>query len=229
MNGAETGSPGSGTGRNGNSLWQGLWLKLSFKLWSETAIVLTAGVLLALLANRLSPHGLQLGRDYFPKSAKAPGPAAQPDPDRPARVVAGIPAAVAARLQERGLQPIAHEEVTRLWRAPDYGKGIVFVDARDDGHYRAGHIPGAYQFNSYEMEKYFPTILPVCLGATQVVVYCNGGDCEDSEFAAITLGQAGVPLSRLAVYTGGMSEWAGDRLPLELDDRNSGRMKPATP
>ena len=71
-------------------------------------------------------------------------------------------------------------------------------------------------------------MLPPCLLAGQVVDYCTGGDCEDSEFAALTLSNAGVPKKKLFVFGGGMTEWATNGLPVEVGKRKSGNLRPAT-
>ena len=101
---------------------------------------------------------------------------------------------------------------------------MIFIDARDDHHYASGHIPGAWQFHHYRAENYLPAVLPVCLTALQVVVYCTGGDCEDSEFAAIMLREAGVPRDALSVYAGGITEWTANGLPVETGTRRSGEL-----
>lgn len=213
----------------------------------ETLAVALAGLVIALAANALSPQGLKLSRNYFPTTPLAgsnPPPVhvaggtglvaaasastnAAPVPAPPA---AGVPEAVLRRLQQHGLQVALSNDVVRLFRDPRYDQGvIVFVDARDDAHYAAGHIPGAYQFNHYRAEQYLPTVLPACLGALQIVVYCTGGQCEDSEFAAIMLRDAGIPRDNLFVYPGGMNEWSALRMPVEMGARRSGQMKPSTP
>jgi rhodanese-related sulfurtransferase len=58
----------------------------------------------------------------------------------------------------------------------------------------------------------------------KVVVYCNGGECEDSEFAAIMLRDAGVPREALFIYAGGITEWKAQRLPMEAGARRSGEL-----
>jgi rhodanese-related sulfurtransferase len=72
-------------------------------------------------------------------------------------------------------------------------------------------------------------VLPVCQTADQIVVYCNGGGCEDSEFAAVILGNAGIPMTRLSVYGGGLWEWATNGLPIEIGERNSGNLRKPSP
>jgi rhodanese-related sulfurtransferase len=112
-----------------------------------------------------------------------------------------------------------------LFRDPRYEQGLViFIDARDDQHYAAGHIPGAWPFDRFRPEQYLPTVLPACLTAVKVVVYCNGGECEDSEFAAIMLRDAGVPREALFIYAGGITEWKAQRLPMEAGARRSGEL-----
>ncbi len=125
---------------------------------------------------------------------------------------------------------MAGNAVVELFHDLRYEQGLVIlVDARDDAHYQAGHIPGAWQFDHYHPEQYLPAVLPVCLNAQKVVVYCTGGACEDSEFAAIMLREAGVPRDSLFVYTGGITEWMTNGQPLESGARGSGvvvRRKP---
>lgn len=133
------------------------------------------------------------------------------------------PESVLARLKEEGLKVADRDEVVRWYHDPRYQEGLfVFVDARNDEHYRSGHIPGAYLFDRYRAGEYLAAVLPVCLTAEKVVVYCTGGDCEDSEFAAITLRDAGVSPQNLYVYSGGMADWTAAGLPVESGKRNSG-------
>jgi rhodanese-related sulfurtransferase len=197
----------------------------------EALGLFVVGVAMAFIANWISPRGLSLTRNYFPRPGglgAESGPGLRTNATTPAfetgTVVEGGNAAVAARLKENGLQVIDRAGVETSFRDPQYEQElIVFIDARDDRHYQEGHIPGAYQFDRYYPEKHLGTVLPACLNATKVVVYCSGGKCEDSEFAALALKDAGVPLDRLSVFIGGIAEWSANRLPLELGGRKSGR------
>ena len=73
--------------------------------------------------------------------------------------------------------------------------------------------------------KIFGDVLPVCQKAEQIVVYCNGGDCDDSETAALLLRDVGIPNQKLFVYGGGMAEWITNSLPVETGARNSGNLR----
>lgn len=199
----------------------------------EALAVALAGLLFGLAANQLSPRGLTLTRNYFPGSSPPASPA--PPGGNQATNAAGTntPAAsladlAAARLKEKGLQLVNSNLVVQLYRDPKFQQELfIFVDARDDQHYQEGHVPGAYQFDHYRAENYLAAVLPVCQTAEQIVVYCNGGNCEDSEFAAVTLASAGVPKDRLLIYGGGMTEWVTNGLPIEVGSRKSGVLKDA--
>ena len=56
------------------------------------------------------------------------------------------------------------------------------------------------------------------------MVYCNGGDCDDSESAAILLRNVGIPNLKLFVYVGGIKQWMANGLPVETGARNSGNL-----
>jgi len=187
--------------------------------------VAVAGLAFALAANWISPRGLELGRNYFPGASRPlPQPGGTTNAPNPT-----VPAQLAARIQAQGLHVITGPEVHRLFQDPRYAQElVVFVDARNQAQYRQGHIPGAYPFDHYRAMEELPNVLPACLNAEQVVVYCTGGDCEDSEFSAITLRDAGVPADRLFVFIGGITEWTAEGYPVETGERQSGMMRSPT-
>lgn len=204
-------------------------------------MIAVVGVCLALIANQISPRGLNLARNYFPEIKPEPAPSATVTNSTPAPVAATTNPSPAppptdaapseaeqaiARLKAKGLQVVNLVQVEKLLHDPGYGQGsIIFVDARDDDHYQAGHIPGAYQLDYYHPDKYLATVVTACQAAKQVVVYCTGGDCEDSELTAIMLRDGGIPNQKLFVYSGGMNEWEARQEPLETGARNSGQMR----
>ena len=193
----------------------------------EALVVAALGLALALAANALSSRGLRLSRDYFPGGARpAPVHSAVNSTNTSSNAAPADPwEALRKRLAQHGLQVVTSNEVVSLFRDPRFEAGVVvFIDARDDAHYTAGHIPGAWQFNHYRPEGYLPAVLPVCLVAQQIVVYCGGGDCEDSEFAAIMLRDAQVPAKNLFVYAGGFNEWTKLGQPVETGARRSSEM-----
>ena len=189
------------------------------------------GAVLAFVANGVSPRGLQLRRDYFPGAKTAVQTPAGTNVAGMASAQTNSPAEVlAARLREHGLQLADSNQVMRLFRDPRRELNeVIFIDARDEEHYRAGHIPGAYLFDRFRPENYLTNVVAVCLMAQQIVFYCNGGDCDDSEHAAIMLRDSmGLPKEKVLVYGGGLNEWVTNGLPVELNARNSGQFTNVT-
>jgi rhodanese-related sulfurtransferase len=195
----------------------------------EGLLVLGLGMVLALVANFLSPRGLSLSRDYFHQGDRPPGPVLTNGHTTASG--SNVPPVspfeqAAAGLKAKGLQVIDANEVMQTFRDPRRQQElVVFIDARNDQLYQEGHVPGAHLFDHYRAENYFPAVLPVCQNAMKIVIYCNGGHCEDSEFAAITLRDAGVPKERIFVYPGGMAEWLTNGMPVETGARNSGILR----
>jgi rhodanese-related sulfurtransferase len=188
----------------------------------EAALVVVVGLGLSLAANEISPRGLALSRNYFPSGTNpgpsriAPTPAQTNEPSEAAQL--------SERLRGKNLQELKRSQAEILFHDPrDQDGRIVFVDARDEEHYQEGHIPGAYGLDPYHPEKELGTVLPVCQAAEKVVVYCTGGDCEDSDTAAILLREAGVAGQKLFVYGGGFTDWETGHLPVETGARNSGK------
>ena len=64
-------------------------------------------------------------------------------------------------------------------------------------------------------------LLPACENAETIVVYCNGGKCEDSFLAAGDLLEEGVEMHKILVYSGGIAAWKADNLPVERGERLS--------
>ena len=231
----------------------------------ECLLIAASGLGLGVLGNGLSPAGLRVDRDYFPRSAApappavgtpatvpaeavaqppATGPAATPPTTpRPSPAPAaaapaaaapaetapsGIESAALARLAERGLEGIRFDEARALFEDPLYDAGaLLFIDARHDEDYAAGHVPRALQFDHYHAERYLDAVMAAAPGTSRIVIYCNGGQCEDSEFAATTLKDFLPESSRISVYVGGIEEWRARGMPVETGARGSGAIEVA--
>lgn len=199
------------------------------RLLLEGLLVALLGAILSLVANGISPRGLKLTRNYFPESKPAlPAPAGSTNlPAHAGGVSTNSLEQLAGRLRDKGMHLADSNRVVELFHDPRRQQDLViFIDARDEEHYDKGHVPGAYLFDYYHPENYLATVLPACQVAEDIVVYCNGGDCEDSELASTFLRDAGIPPVKLWVYGGGMSEWSTNGLPVEIGQRQSGQFLP---
>ena len=202
------------------------------RLLQEGALVAVIGAVLAFAANALSPHRLALTTNYFPgHTLTPPAPAQATNLTGTAAATTNSPLELlSARFRAEGLQLADSNQVIQLFHDPRREQdGVIFIDARDDDHYGAGHIPGAYLFDRFQPQNYLTNVLQVCLTAQQIVFYCNGGDCDDSEHAAIYLRDSiHIPKEKVFVYGGGMKEWTTNGLPIELGSRNSGQFTNVT-
>lgn len=116
---------------------------------------------------------------------------------------------------DHGYQDISFAEVQAVFNDPMTASGAnVFIDARNDASFEEGHIPGALQCDHYELDNYMPDVLPLAEGAEKVIVYCNGGDCEDSIFMCQDLLSAGVSYDALYLFSGGWQAWKAGGMPI---------------
>jgi rhodanese-related sulfurtransferase len=184
----------------------------------EALFVVVVGWGIGLSANAMSEKGLPLSKNQFPSRPPiaAPQHLDQHANGEVSAVVDGI------ELSDEGYQIIGHAEVVAIFQGDAYyEERDIFIDARDDAHYADYHIRGAFQLDHYYSERYLDTVLPACQNAERIVVYCNGGECEDSKLAAGELMDHGIDHAKIFVYAGGIEEWTADGLPCERGERLS--------
>jgi rhodanese-related sulfurtransferase len=89
-----------------------------------------------------------------------------------------------------------------------HGAGVLFLDARRTAVYEEGHIANARPMPIWEsdVDQRVMALLGEGRDMTQpVVLYCSGGDCEDSHMLAQKLWGAG--FENLLVYKDGFPDW----------------------
>lgn len=117
---------------------------------------------------------------------------------------------------EHGYQVVRFQEVVEILNDPATEDGLnVFVDARHTETFEEGHIPGAHQCFPFEIEKCIDELMEHAEPADKVIVYCNGGDCEDSVFMCRELLAAGLAYDQVFLYEGGWKEWEKNGQPIE--------------
>jgi rhodanese-related sulfurtransferase len=177
-------------------------------------------------ATPVGAHGSQATRLPAVPTKKGPQPA-RPDAAAPPRDEVNPEAAPPPPPEEPsaedesdsdwlGVQVVSFDQVCGMFEDPERAAGLIlFIDARDDDNYNDGHIPGAVQLDHYKLERHLPNVLPLTRSAEKIIVYCNGGDCEDSLFVTQDLFEAGVAYEKVFLYTGGMDEWHQMGMPVE--------------
>jgi rhodanese-related sulfurtransferase len=99
------------------------------------------------------------------------------------------------------------QEGFALWQE----QGAIFVDARRAEDFRAGHIPRAMNLPEYEFEKYWAEFAQNVAPELDLVIYCNGGDCEQSHKLAARLKQMGY--TKIAILADGYFGWRDGKFP----------------
>ncbi|MEO8585565.1 MAG: rhodanese-like domain-containing protein, partial [Acidobacteriota bacterium] len=89
-----------------------------------------------------------------------------------------------------------------------FARGALVLDARRTKDFEAGHIAGAKSFPVWESDidaRVTALVGEGRDGAIPVVLYCSGGDCEDSHMLAQKLYGGG--FNNLLVYRDGWPDW----------------------
>jgi len=105
---------------------------------------------------------------------------------------------------------IKYDDVNAL-----HSGGVLFLDARRTSIYEQGHIAGARPFSVWESDidekvnKLFAERGDERQQAQPIVIYCSGGECEDSHMLAQKLW--GIQFNNVYVYKDGYPDWVAHR------------------
>jgi len=153
-----------------------------------------------------------------PENASATPAAAASAAGVPARVPAEVarvaPAPAAAAKTFAPHPDRASVEITTDDAEALFHQGRLFLDARRTSVYTDGHIPGARSFPVWESDIADRVKAFFDEGLDQnapIVIYCSGGDCEDSHMLAEKLYMVG--FNNLLVYKDGFPGWQKRGLP----------------
>lgn len=105
-------------------------------------------------------------------------------------------------------QPVLLAEVRDLLAG-----GALAIDAREEGLYGDGHLPGARILPLGALDDRLEAFRQAVPAERTLVVYCNGYGCPDSFDLAQRLAEAGY--RDLRVFEGGFPEWRDAGLPVE--------------
>lgn len=184
------------------------------------AIALIASVV-GLAANSIRDHGsINFSRNYFKKLPVVTNTTEQVQPTIDSET--GDVTAVTPTPDD-GIQRLSFEEAQDNFIVGEEefestGESIyIFVDARVRDQYEEGHIPGAAWLYHYESENLIDELRSELEMAFFIIVYCNGGDCEDSIHLATDMTSLyGLPAENIFVYEGGLNEWKEREMPVTV-------------
>jgi len=185
----------------------------------QAALLVVAAAVCAVLSNLAAGPSRRLAWiGEYPAALTVPEAPLGPTP-APAALPAASAAAAApsAPVKDYPAHPdrpwiaITGEEAADL-----HSRGIPFLDARRTSVYTEGHIAGARSFPIWEssvdddIKGLFEEGADV---NAPLVVYCSGGDCEDSHMLAERLHRFG--FNNALVYAGGFPDWEKRGLAVE--------------
>lgn len=103
--------------------------------------------------------------------------------------------------------PAAEDEVTVDKVRGEFGGKVLWLDARPEEQYVAGHIPEAKLLNEQGFnEQLFELIDVLQKNTLPVVIYCGGEKCEASRKIKERLVEA-LPMENVWVLKGGWPAW----------------------
>ena len=125
-------------------------------------------------------------------------------------LLAIVPALLAAWLHPRrppafaddGIASLSVGEVSNL--GP--GQAVLWIDARPEAAFRAGHVPGALRLAEDDWETLLPHVVDAWSPSAFVIVYCDHVACDSSRQVAARLKRE-LPIERIHVLEGGWEAW----------------------
>lgn len=94
-----------------------------------------------------------------------------------------------------------------------FDHGAVFIDARSESLYQAGHIQGALNLPWEDFENRFQDVMANISKDTKIVTYCDGDSCSLSKELAMVLMAKGY--KHVRVLLNGWTVWLQADLPTD--------------
>ena len=102
-------------------------------------------------------------------------------------------------------RPVDSGQIT-LAQAEAWGDNALWLDARPDADFAAGHVPGALQLNEDRWDELLPAMLTQWSPERKLVIYCSQQSCNASHEVAERLRKED-GLKEVYVLQGGWEEW----------------------
>lgn len=104
-------------------------------------------------------------------------------------------------------EPLRNDEVSMRVIAERWQGRVLWVDARPQEQYDAGHVPDALLLNEQKFDEQLFNYLDTLQTNTKpIVIYCSGAKCEASRHVLERLKQT-LPIENAFVLKGGWKAW----------------------
>ncbi len=181
--------------------------------WVEAVLFVALAFLAAAASNAFA--GKERRLKWVGSYERAAGPAAKPTPAPATVATPSLGAPAGAKVfpphPDRASADVSGEDVVDLYSR----KTVPFLDARRTSVYRDGHIAGARPFSVWESDVDDKVKAYFAEGTDQsapIVVYCSGGNCEDSHMLAEKLYLVG--FDNVLIYKDGYPDWLQRGMPV---------------
>ncbi len=104
-------------------------------------------------------------------------------------------------------EPLRSDEVSMQTIEERWQGRVLWIDARPQEHYDAGHVPEALLLNEQKFDDQLFNYLDTLQTNTKpIVIYCGGAKCDASRHVLERLKQT-LPIENAFVLKGGWSAW----------------------
>jgi rhodanese-related sulfurtransferase len=108
-------------------------------------------------------------------------------------------------------EPLRRDEVSMEMIEERWKGDVLWIDARPQELFDAGHVPGALLLNEQEFEEQlFGMLDTLQTNAKPLIIYCNSARCDSSRKILLRLKQT-LPVEQAFVLKGGWKAWEASR------------------
>ncbi len=195
---------------------------MSAKVYVPVLLLAGAGIAIAVIDMRSRPvASKELNPPTSSTPTKAmPGPTPKPVDGAPTKGTAETPNATPPA--SAAIKPLENLDVAKLGVKISLaealtlqGRGVVFIDGRKAEPFAAGHLDGALHISTDDLSAGAPAWKDFYQTANldePVVVYCDGGDCHESEQLRAMMTQA--RFTHVFIMEDGYPGWSAAGLPV---------------
>ena len=120
----------------------------------------------------------------------------------------GLPLIAPPRPTPKAEAFIELDRAKQLWHLG----AALFLDAREPADYAAGHIGNALNLPVQSFAQHFGEVSPILTPSSELILYCDGKECELSQRLAESLRQMGYTNSY--ILSNGWTAWRQAGLPV---------------
>lgn len=207
----------------------------------KTLVLLFMGLAVGLAASwntkvklHLDPQPVRQSVSQQHPASSDPGVTAVPSPGKgpSAPAPTGDPGATVKPPSQPAIQPStqAASKATPAEHVNDYfislteakkkydAHSAIFVDARTFTEFKEGHIPGSMHCAKSYFDGAAPKKVLNYLPGSEVVVYCHGAECTDSEAVVKRLQALNLNIGPCYIIKDGFPGWKAAGLPVDTGD-----------